>query len=295
MLSNSIETQLSTSELFRLFIEAKKPELWASTISKYRSLLIHIEQSELASIPVNQVDEKTAQRFLMRLSKSCKPSSIKDRLILLSSCWNFYDIEPNYWAMLVKRMKPQQQQPAKPFTKHEINMILDVFSEYHPEFYPLICTMMQLGLRSGEAFGLRWRHINWDNCTVWIGESYSSRCFKGTKTGNSRVLPLKGKLYGILKEYKKWMQPESEDDLVFQMNGKPIDNSNFVKLYWKPVLEECGVEYRTLYNCRHTFLSHCVAEGLSVAEVSALAGSSKATILKHYIECVANTRVPEIF
>lgn len=75
------------------------------------------------------------------------------------------------------------------------------------------------GVRTSEAIGLRWKHINFDREEIKIYEvlargdngetSGSKRVRKGTKTENRRVLPCTGKLKEML-----WARPRA-NDLVF--------------------------------------------------------------------------------
>ncbi|MDX2272709.1 MAG: tyrosine-type recombinase/integrase [Cyanobacteriota bacterium] len=113
------------------------------------------------------------------------------------------------------------------------------------------------GCRTGEAFGLRWKHLSHDCSSVWIGESISREVSKATKTNKSRDVKLTPKLQEMLMVRRgENLDPES---LVFPTpTGLAIDDHNFSRRAWKSVLGNVKVPYRKLYNTRHTASSHCL-------------------------------------
>jgi integrase len=95
-----------------------------------------------------------------------------------------------------------------------------------------------VGLGTGEAAALLWRHCS-SNCDrIWIGESLSNGDRNGTKTNKARTVPLTRTLQQLLLNRRP--TKGSPDDLIFtSTNGcamayrpRPCyDSKNFCKRY----------------------------------------------------------------
>ena len=51
---------------------------------------------------------------------------------------------------------------------------------------------------------------------------------------------------------------------------------------WKPALQAAGLDHRTPYALRHTFVSECIAAGIATFEIARMAGTSVLQIEKTY-------------
>ena len=91
--------------------------------------------------------------------------------------------------------------------------VLAVFDEMciRDRYYaPLMCCLF-LGLREGEALGLAWEHLDFENCKVHICQQLQKDKAKGgqfyiqegTKNGQSRILDVPDFLLEILQEEKQ--------------------------------------------------------------------------------------------
>ncbi len=77
-------------------------------------------------------------------------------------------------------------------------------------------------------------------------------------------------------------------------DGKPIDLNNFRNRTWKTVLKGLGIEYRKLYQTRHTFITHALEVGkLDAKDVARLVGNSPEIIYRHYAGNKRELFVPE--
>lgn len=92
--------------------------------------------------------------------------------------------------------------------------------------------LLWTGCRTGEAIGLRWRHIHDDCSVIWIGEILTRGKQRPAKGNKKRELALNSKTKELLLNRKpKDAQP---DDLVFPSpKGTGIDDHNFSQRIWK--------------------------------------------------------------
>lgn len=198
-----------------------------------------------------------------------------------------------------KRVQKTEKSKRKPFTEDEIKRILNAFktdifckkkSAYrHSFYYPFIYFLFKTGVRNAEAIGLRVSKIDFEKNTICIdevmassfkGKSSKYRVRKETKNGKIRFLPLNDDLKEVLLPVIK---DKESDDLVFTTErGFPIDDLNFQRRTFKPILKNLGIEERVLYACRHTFGSRCIDQGITPVMTAFLMGNNPETALRNY-------------
>ena len=168
----------------------------------------------------------------------------------------------------------------------------------HSRYAPLIKFLFATGCRPSEASALQWKHISRDfrqisfqQATIRTNAGVKIR--EGLKTQERRRFPCNESLQTLLQSIK----PEDADgeDLVFPSpERKPIDLNNFRNRIWKKVLMGLGIEYRKLYQTRHTFITHALEVGnLDAKDVARLVGNSPEIIYRHYAGNKRELFVPE--
>lgn len=171
----------------------------------------------------------------------------------------------------------------KPFTKEEIKAIIRAFrtDRYYSLYADYVEFLFGTGCRTGEAIGLRWKHLSDDCSTVWIGESLSRGIRKSTKTNRARTINLTPRLQVMLLA-RKPANP-APDDLVFtSAKGNAIDDHNFRNRAWKTVLSRLAINYRKPYTTRHTLISHALDLGMNPVNIAQLTGHDVQTLYENY-------------
>jgi len=206
------------------------------------------------------------------------PSTFNKRLGYLKSCFkwaiaqNLVSSNPFEGVKSRKAAKPQ----VKPFTEDEMKAIITEFDCKYPHYVPFVTFLFMTGVRTGEAIGLQWKHINFARSEIAICESLSKdragngyrKVRKNTKTGSVRYLAMSSDLRKLLEGLK----PGKPDELVFKSAwGYVIDAGNF-REDWKKVLTNLSIPYRKPYTARHTLLSHAIEQGIPITGVAYLAG-----------------------
>lgn len=198
-----------------------------------------------------------------------------------------------------KKVKRKMLVEREPFTQEEISRILQAFrnneacSKYsntkHSFYYPFIYFMFKTGVRNAEAIGLRVKHIDLIKKQITIKEVLArtlkstgagNRVRKSTKNEKERILPLTPDLEAVLKPL---LTERSPDSLVFlSPTKKSMDDENFRKRVFFPVLDFLGIRRRVLYACRHTFGSRCIDMGVTPVMTAFLMGNNPETALRMY-------------
>jgi integrase len=193
----------------------------------------------------------------------------------------------------VRRKKKKRKINGKrlPLEEHEILIFLDAIkndtycpqsSGYkHSYYYPFLAFMFYTGVRNAEAIGLRVRHVDLLSKQVEISEAFArtvkgshhnARVQKGTKTENSRWLPLTGELVSLLE---KQIAGKQADEFVFPSpSGLCIDDRMLQRRIIKPVLETLGFGNRDLYSARHSFGTRAVQQGMPLTALAYYLGHS---------------------
>jgi integrase len=165
--------------------------------------------------------------------------------------------------------------------------------------------MLMLGLRSGEARGLRWIDVDFNNGIVSIekncGDTLRGLALTELKTKRSRrKLPLSPILRDILLDHKERQDEYArslgslwQDSGVICPNttGGLMDKATPNKAV-KRILNARKELPRRLHahSMRHSFVSLLISNGLDVVNVAALAGDTIEIISKHYAHSFAERR-----
>ena len=287
--------EIGAIDLFVRFIEWKTKQVQTRTLEKYRGL-VNWMREYLGDRPAT---DAAAEGFINWLGENLAPGTTRERLLLLRSGWRWGIkqelVTVNPWVDLRVRQPPQQK--PKAFTKNEVQRILKGFEEsyYYHHYTDYVRFKFSTGCRTGEANGLRWRHLN-ENCTiVWFGESHTHGQFKDTKTGKAREVKLSDSLSKMLRS--RMPADVDPDALVFPApKGGPMTEGNFSERGWAKVLDAQTVPYRVPYNTRHTFVSHALEAGMSPVEVAAITGHDVRTLYENYAGLIkSHSTTPELF
>jgi integrase len=166
--------------------------------------------------------------------------------------------------------------------------------------------MLMLGLRSGEARGLRWVDVDFNNNNIVsveknCGDTMSGLALTDLKTKRSRrKLPLSPILRDILLEHKvQQAQYAASIGAMWQDNGVICPNTTGGLMDKatpnKAVKRIIGARQELprdlhAHSMRHSFVSLLISNGLDPVNVAALAGDTIEIISKHYAHSFAERR-----
>jgi integrase len=296
------QARMTVHQLFTAFTEYKIKTVSKRTIKQKYQVIIkyldsHFDDKKVAEF----VSLDNAEAFVQYLEQLMSASTIKIYLCLLNACWEWSRTKQitqyNPWKELQERIKVPPKQPPKPFSKDEILKIIESCqtNKHYKHYTNYVQFLFATGVRTGEAIGLRWKHIANDFSTIWIGESITRGVHKSTKTNKARTIPVNSKLKKMLQSIKPGNA--KPDDLVFPSpEGNAIDDHNFSQRAWKKCLEQAGIEHRKPYNTRHTFISHCLEAGMNPVVVAEITGHDVQTLYGNYAGVVCSKpTLPELF
>ena len=165
--------------------------------------------------------------------------------------------------------------------------------------------MLMLGLRSGEARGLRWDDVDFNTGIISVeknvGDTFEGLALTELKTKRSRrKLPLSPVLRDILLEHRERLDKYARSlGSLWQDNGvicpnttgglmdKATPNKAVKRILNARKELPRGLHAHSMW---HSFVSLLISNGLDVVNVAALAGDTIEIISKHYAHSFAERR-----
>ena len=198
---------------------------------------------------------------------------------------------------------PARRVQEEVLSKGEIQAVLEDLKAHGRWFYPMFALWSGTGLRNAELIGLTWDAVRLEEGELLIhktlkrdGTATHRRSWSTTKTGRSRVVPLREDLVLLLQEHQEKMQSlglDTKSGLVFvtpRSHGHLYDSG--LEKVWKRSQQRVGLSPRRLYAQRHSFLSHALAMGNSPADLAAVAGHRTEELLKTYAKPTGKVVMP---
>ena len=224
------------------------------------------------------------------------------RLSILST---IRSVQPQNQALGSVRIKvPHRSVQEELLSKGEIQRVLEDLRVNEDWYYPIFAVWLGTGLRNAELIGLTWDCVRLEEGELLISKTLRRdgvythrRQWGGTKTGKSRVVPLREDLVVLLQEHQEQMGAlglDTKTGLVF------VTPKTYWHLYdsglervWKRSQRRVGIQPRRLYAQRHSFLSHALAMGNSPADLAAVAGHRTEQLLNTYAKPTGKVVMPQ--
>ena len=193
----------------------------------------------------------------------------------------------------IKRAKYQKPVPD-PFSAEEREKIIAKMRERHPgQVANMVEFWFWTGMRTGEMFGLSWRHVDLNSGTVLVAETVVRGEEKdSTKTDVARTVRLNTRALAALQRQRQhtFMAP---DGRVFHdpryLEGWHEERA-FRRSFWEPVLKALGMRYRRPYNMRHSYATAMLMAGMTPAFCAKQLGHSVEMFLKTYAKWIDGDR-----
>jgi integrase len=177
-----------------------------------------------------------------------------------------------------------------PLTADEARAMLDAAA--HGRNAPRWSVALALGLRQGEALGLRWSDLDLDTSALTVRRALQRQRGKGlvfvdvkSRAGH-RVLGLPAPLVDALRAHRTAQLEErmragsmwDDGDLIFaQVNGRPIDPGADWSA-WKALLARAGVRDARLHDARHTAATLLLLQGVPARVAMQILGHSQISL-----------------
>lgn len=160
-------------------------------------------------------------------------------------------------------------------SKKEIGIALDAVNGTYLENFVL--TAIYTGLRRRELIHLEFSDIDFGKKLLYVKNKEGFQ----TKSRKERVLPLHKKLWPFFKKKR--------EGLCFPYDGRTIQEDTASRNF-KSMVVAAGLNNVGLHTLRHTFVSHCLMDGIDIWTVSRYAGHSSTYMTELYGHLCPNRR-----
>ncbi len=165
---------------------------------------------------------------------------------------------------------PLLEKEIHPFNEYEVKKILGHVKEHKPKFYAMFCVLLLTGMRLGETLAMKWENYNKKDGTYFVCENVSLGKIVPPKTkGSIRKLKLPKTVTKALNDHFDNFRVEGSEFIFNTQFGIHYNKAeNIKKNVWIPTLKKLGIEYRIMYQCRHTYASLSLMAGDTPAFVA---------------------------
>jgi integrase len=181
-----------------------------------------------------------------------------------------------------KAFVKSEDSSSKYYTKDEVKVMLKGSDGWFNAFLTFI---FYSAVRTGEAMGLQWSDIDFLNNKITISRSIRQGRTSSTKTGTVRTIDIAEPLKKVLLAYKN-DAPQCEWVFPNPKTLKPYyESTAIVKRFFKPLLKELGIEYRTIYASRASYASLMLEAQAPMSYIQAQLGHANiSTTMTYYLK-----------
>lgn len=303
------ERQLTFEKYVQVFISHRESVFADNTIVGYKQTLSEacavfgkMKMIDIRPVDVkNYISDLQTKRMSQYSGKPLAHKTVLKRYINLHALFESAvedEVIPYSPMQRMKRPKPrkdeQRNKKPKSYTAEQVQQIIESLDSEPLKWQALVLFMIDSGCRRGEAVGLKWENIDFENGKVEIINNAQYTEGKGTyittpKSGKGRTLTIN---QPVLKTLMKWRREQSllyfrqrlpRSEFVFTHEDGTAMNPQAPTAYLKRLGKKCGIESLHPHALRHTMASLSIANGADIVSVSQKLGHSEvATTLNIY-------------
>ena len=262
-----------------------------STYLRYRGLAVNHINPLVGDYYLKDLTPKLLTWLLLQMKEAGQsPRSQQQARALLSICLKSAEDQELIAANPIRRVRNPQNRQKKisPLNESEVRRLLTTYMGTWMEARLHIAVLC--GLRQGEALGLEWSDIDFENRTLRVSKQFQKINNIYTqvplKTERSeRTIILTEQTVIALRNHWELLQSNQQsdnewlqNDLVFPgLHGRPRSPESDYKS-WQKCLKLCGIPPKRLHDARHTAATLMYSKGVGIETISRALGHSSSAI-----------------
>lgn len=278
-----INSGLTTNEFIDIFEEqCRLKNLTENSIKSYLDKF-SIFATFIGDIPVEEVDEKDIERFIINLrDRGIKDVSINSYLRTVRAVLNSYADMYNCRKVKIRLLKTDKE-VKETYTLTELKKLLKKpnirscsFNEY--KIWVLENYLLGTGNRISTCLEIKIGDVDFNSQTIIL---------RKTKNRKQQIIPISSSLLVVLKEYCK-IRGGSEDDYLFCNSfGNKADKRTIQQMV-ADYNKSRGVSKTSCHLFRHTYAKMFILNGGDAFRLQQLLGHSSMYITKEYVNMFSN-------
>jgi integrase len=276
-----------------LLIESKKQITAPKTYGRYLSIIDNAILPIFGDDAIRDLKVSHVEKWRNDLLKRFTAKTVKDYQSVFRGIFQkaLHDEEIGKNPMDALDSLKIKKPDIVPFMPHEVKLILDTAQGWFKNYLAL---GFMTGMRVGEIIALKWENVNLDKRELHIRASRSMGVEGLPKTQSSiRYIPIFDSLVPFLEDQKR-LSGDNEYVFVNQYGKAFYDYTTIGVNQWTDILKECELDYRRMYEMRHTCATNLLMSGqYSVNEIASILGHSTPQMLfERYTRNISAERKP---
>ncbi len=190
--------------------------------------------------------------------------SVLRHLLHLAHDWDYIDAVPR--IKLPKRSEGR----LRYLEPEEIGRLLAAGAESrNPYLRTIMIVALNTGMRQQEILGLEWERIDLSSARITLYQ---------TKSGKPRGIPINRDVYEALIA----LEGDAAKRTGLLFTGRDGGAWGKIRTAFELALKRAGVKDFTFHDLRHTFASHAIMRGVSLADLKEILGHSTITMTLRY-------------
>lgn len=286
------EEKQTVSQFLDQWLEnSAKPSVKPKTFESYAQLVRLYLAPDLGRFKLAKLTPQQVQAFLNnRLASGLSTRTVQYSHAVLRHALN----QALKWGMVARNVAtlvspPKlKQREIQPLTPDQVHQFLQEAKGNRLE--ALYSVAVAIGLREGEALGLRWPDVDLDAGTLTVHHSlqrvHGVPTFAEPKQRSRRTITLPAIAVSALHHHRTLQEQErlvagsrwKEQNLVFATPiGTPLDPANLIKAFHK-MLKRAGLPEIRFHDLRHTCATLLLAQAVHPRLVMDILGHSQISI-----------------
>ncbi|PEW67206.1 recombinase XerC [Bacillus cereus] len=289
-------SNLTISEWLDIWYETHKNEWKISSRSQRENAIKYQMKPLLGKYKLAELDKSTYKRvYINELLKKYKPSTVQlfHRLfkIAINAAVDDELIPRNRFNKIT--IPNEEKTVENFFTAEELNEFIAAAKKHENiTNYSIILLLAFTGLRKGEALGLQWKNINFEEKTLTVERTRDNKGTRTPKTKNSfRTILIDDTLINQLKAYRTWCKKTKlsfglhlhDDDFIFIsfQSGTPITDNPLMYSFQR-ILKHTTLKKITPHGLRHTHATLLISQRIPVKVIADRLGNTPQMIFDIY-------------
>lgn len=294
-------SNLTVSKWLDIWYETYSNDWEVTTRIQRKQRIDEIIKPRIGNRQLSKLDKTTYKRiFINDLLKTYKHSSVHQFHSTFTTAINAAVEDEILSHNRFTKIKIEKDDVLDNFlTPTELNVFLEISRKRNNiTSHTIILLLAYTGLRQGEAFGLKWKNINFKEKTITVERTRDNHGVRSPKTKNSyRTIAIDNIPLQQLKVYQKWcmetkfkygLKMDKSDDYVFISNqsGSPCSYM-VIQHAFKMIYKQCEKEKNMLkkitpHGLRHTHATVLINNGIPPKTIAERLGNTINMILNVY-------------